>query len=68
VLLADDPVARREAKKQGIKLISSLDILQEAKDCKLIPEIKKTLDELRATGFRISSKLYQQALLRAGEK
>lgn len=64
----DDPVARKEAKRRGLPLFSSLDILQEAKDQGFILELRKPLDELRAAGFHISSKLYREALQRAGEK
>jgi len=67
-LLLDDPVARREAKRRGLLLFSSLDILQEAKDRGIISEVKKHLDELRAAGFYLSSRLYREALRRAGEE
>ncbi len=44
LLLMDDPAARREAKKRGLPLISTLDILGETKIQGLIRSFKKTLD------------------------
>ena len=67
VLLIDDPRARIEAKERRIKLISSPDILQEAKDQNLIPNVGDTLDDLIRGGFRISDRLRQDILKRAGE-
>jgi len=67
-LLMDDPQARKEAKERKIKLVSSPDILQEAKDRNLIPNVRESLDELIEAGFRISDKLYGDILKRAGEE
>jgi hypothetical protein len=67
VLLIDDPRARIEAKERRIKLISSPDILQEAKNRNLIPSVGDALDDLTRGGFRISDRLRQDILKRAGE-
>jgi len=65
--LIDDPQARKEARERKIKLISSPDILQEAKDQNLIPNVRESLDELIEAGFRISDQLYRDLLKRASE-
>lgn len=67
-LITDDSRAREEARKRGVKLISSLDLLQEAKRRTIISEVKKYLDELIAGGFYISSEVYEEVLIRAGEE
>ena len=67
MLLVDDPHARIEAKKRGLNLSSSIDILLEAKMQGLIQSVKQMLDELIATGFRLSDVLYHQVLHEAGE-
>ena len=66
-LLIDEYTPRKEAVRRGIRLISSVDILQEAKDRYLIPEVKGLLDEFIHTGFRLSRKLYRDILKRGGE-
>jgi predicted nucleic acid-binding protein len=67
-LLMDDPQARKEAKDRKIRLVSSADILQEAKDQNLIPNVRKSLDDLIGAGFRISDRLYRDILHRAKEE
>ena len=67
VLLVDDLRARIEAKKRGLNLSSSIDILLEAKMQGLIQSVKQMLDELIATGFRLSDVLYHRVLHEAGE-
>ena len=67
VLLIDDLYAREEAKRRNILLISSLDIIEEAKNLRLINSGKEILDELIKSSFRISPKLYRIFLERIGE-
>lgn len=67
-LITDDNRAREEARNHSVKLISSLDLLQEAKRRAIISEVKKYLDDLIAGGFYISSEVYEEALIRAGEE
>lgn len=67
-LLADDPAARREARARGIPLISTLDILDEAKASEMIPSVRPTLDRLIRTGFRVKRTLYEAKLRHAGEQ
>jgi len=66
-LLVDDPAARREARAKGIALISTLDVLDEGKGQKLIPDVKPTLHHLIRTGFRLKRTLYETKLRAAGE-
>jgi predicted nucleic acid-binding protein len=67
-LLADDPVARREARSRGIALISLLDILDEAKAQDLISDVKPTLDHFIRSGFRLKRTLYEAKIREAGEQ
>lgn len=67
-LITDDSRAREEAKQRGVKLSSSVDLLQEAKRRAIISEVKKYLDDLIAGGFYISSEVYKEVLIRAGEE
>ncbi|MBM4032284.1 MAG: DUF3368 domain-containing protein [Planctomycetes bacterium] len=66
-LLADDPAARREARGRGVSLISSLDILDDAKTRHMVAEVKPNLDRLVRTGFRLKRTLYDAKLRAAGE-
>lgn len=67
ILLMDDPDARKEAKKQGVLLVSSLDVIEEAKAIGLIKKGKTLLDELIAAGFRLKHQLYRDFLIRIKE-
>lgn len=67
-LLADDPVARREARARRIALISTLDILDEAKVRGMISDVRRTLDGLIRSGFRLKLRLYEAKLREAGEQ
>lgn len=66
-LLADDPVARREARARGVPLISTLDVLDEAKSRHLIEAVRPVLDQFIRTGFRLKRTLYDTKLREAGE-
>ena len=67
-LLIDDPQARKEAQRRRLKLISSPNILQEAKYQNLIPSVREVLDDLVRGGFRISDKVYRDILKQAEEE
>lgn len=68
LLLIDDHEARREAYRLGIKYIGSLRVLKEAKDRKIVDEIKPLLDMFIASGTYISKVLYQDFLREVGEE
>jgi predicted nucleic acid-binding protein len=67
VLLIDEREARREALRQGMTVVGSLQVLKEAKDRAIIPEVKPILDELIAAGMYVSDILYQTLLQQIGE-
>lgn len=67
-VIIDEKSARSLAKNFFLKPIGVLGVLQRAKELQLIDEIKPCLDSLRSSGFRISDKLYQDLLKKAGEQ
>lgn len=62
-LLIDEIKGINEAKRRGIKILSTLIMLLEAKKLGLILNVKPELDEFMATGFRCSDALYQKILM-----
>ncbi len=66
-LLLDEKRARRFAAARGIALVGTAGVVLRAKQRGLIPTVRPVLDDLLATGFRLSDALYQGALRRAGE-
>jgi predicted nucleic acid-binding protein len=66
-LLVDEREARREARRQGITVVGSLQVLKEAKVRGMIPQAKPVLDELIAAGMYVSDTLYQAFLQQMGE-
>ena len=61
-ILLDDTIARFTAHKMGFSVIGIIGILIQAKEKKLIAEIKSHLLNLRNAGFWISNSLFQEAL------
>jgi predicted nucleic acid-binding protein len=51
----------------GLRMMGTSDILLMAREAGLIPTIRPILDELRQTDFRMSDRVYQEVLLKAGE-
>jgi predicted nucleic acid-binding protein len=66
-VLLDDALARRKAEHIGLRLTGTLGILVMAKEAGLILAVKPVLDELRLTDFRMSDRVYQDVLSKAGE-
>lgn len=66
-ILLDERRARIVAKSRGLKIISSLNILCEAKRNGTIKSVKEILDEFIRSDFRLSSRIYEEILQRAGE-
>ncbi len=66
-LLIDDRQARKAAEERGVVCFGSLRVLKEAKERRLIEEIRPIGDKLRATGLRIEDSLYQRFLQGLGE-
>ena len=67
VLLVDEHEVRKEAQRMGVRHCGSLRVLKEAKDRKIIQEVKPILDELVAAGMYLSDALYQDFLHEVGE-
>ncbi len=68
VLLIDERKARHLAADLGLGVVGLLDVLQVAKQRRLIPSVKPVLDDLISRArFRVSRKLYQRTLFTAGE-
>ena len=66
-ILLDERRARIEAKAKGLKIISSLTVLLQAKKLGKIKKVKTIMDEFIRTGFRVNSKIYKEILNRAKE-
>lgn len=60
VAVIDDADGRRCAASLGIRQISTVSIIIEAKAAKRIDSLKTALDSLRQAGFWLSETLYQQ--------
>ena len=65
--ILDDGLARRKARLIKLRLVGTLGVLLMAKEVGLIPAVKPILDELRQTEFRVSDRVYQDVLAKAGE-
>ena len=66
-LLADDLAARKYAHAQGIVVIGTLGVLVFAKHKGLVHAVRPLVEQLRATGQRLSHSAVAQALVAAGE-
>ncbi len=66
-VILDDKKARRIAKDLGLKMLGTIGVLLQAKKIGVISKIKPALDDLNATGFYISTALYNRALKLARE-
>lgn len=68
VLLTDDLEGREFAERGGLKVIGTVGVLIRAKSEGHLAELKSLLDRLRAeSSFRMSERLYQDALKVGGE-
>jgi predicted nucleic acid-binding protein len=67
VLIIDDKKARQEAGRKSIETIGSLRIIKEAKNMRLITEVKTVVEEIRDSGLWIKDSLYHQFLKEMGE-
>jgi predicted nucleic acid-binding protein len=66
-VLLDDLPARRAAEELGLTVLGTVGLLLLAKERSLVPSVQPLLDQLIALDFRVSQRLYQAALTRAGE-
>lgn len=68
LLLMDEELGRKVARRYGLTSIGVLGILIAAKRRGLIPVVKILMDDLIAqVGFRVSNKLYAEVLQEVGE-
>ncbi len=67
IVILDDLLARKTAKRLGIKIIGTLGILLEAKKKNLLPEITTVLDNLEKLRFRLSDETRKAVLKLANE-
>jgi predicted nucleic acid-binding protein len=68
LLILDDMKARKLALSLGLKITGTLGVLVEAKQTKVIPEIKFILSKIRKTNFRIDEEIEIKILKICGEK
>ena len=66
-VILDDYKARKVADRLGLSFTGTLGIIIKAKLTGVIPSIIPLLDKIKATNFRVSEAIEQQALLDAGE-
>lgn len=68
LLLMDERIGRAAAQHFDLPVVGLMGILMAARQKKMLPEIKSSLDRLRhQAGFYISEPLYQRVLRDAGE-
>jgi predicted nucleic acid-binding protein len=67
LILIDEKLARRKTAQMGLKTIGTLGILVMAKTSGLTPTVRSHLDALKSSSFRMTRKLYDEILQRAGE-
>lgn len=67
LVLIDDLKARKFAKMNGLEIIGTMGILLEAKENRLIEEIKPLISELILNGIRVSNKIIEITLKAAKE-
>ncbi len=62
VVLLDDSKARAVADFMGLRVSGTVGVLAQAHRTGLLIDLRQTLDELCANGFRVSAEVYPQAL------
>ena len=67
LVIIDDLKARKIANKLNIKITGTIGILIAAKRKGIIPSVKPLLNKIKATNFRISIEMENEALRLAGE-
>jgi len=67
LVIIDERLARRHAKRLGIPLTGTVGVLLRAKDRGLISEIKPLIEQVQRGGIRLGKSLVEGALKLAGE-
>ena len=68
LLILDDLKGRQEAEKLGFKITGTLGVLFRAKQSGLIDRIKPYIEQLIASGFRISQSVIDDLLDQSKER
>jgi predicted nucleic acid-binding protein len=68
LIIIDERLARRHAKRLGLTLTGTLGVLLKAKEQGMIPVIAPLIDQLRQGGIRLSQAVVTEALELAGER
>ena len=66
-ILLDDALARRKADLIGLSVVGTLGVLLMARKAGLVPAVKPILDDLMQTDFRMSERVCEAVLAKAGE-
>lgn len=67
LVIIDERLARRHARRLGFKLTGTLGVLVKAKQRGLIPAVKPLVDQLQSGGIRLADFVVAEALQLAGE-
>lgn len=68
LLIIDDLKGRRLANRFGINITGTFGILVDAKNERIIPQIKPVLEKIQKTNFRFSKHLENEILRLSGER
>lgn len=67
LVIVDERLARRHARRLGLKLTGTLGVLLKAKERGLVTAVKPLIDQLQRGGFRLADFVITEALQLAGE-
>jgi predicted nucleic acid-binding protein len=67
LVIIDERLARRHAKRLGLPLTGTLGVLLKAKQQHLIPSVSPLIETLQKNGIRLSESVVAEALRLAGE-
>lgn len=67
LVIIDERLARRHARRVGLELTGTLGVLLKAKAVGLVPSVAPLIDTLRLGGIRLSDAIVAEALRIAGE-
>lgn len=67
LVIIDERLARRHARRLGLTLTGTVGVLLRAKERKLVPAVEPLIDQLRQGGIRLDDALVIEALELAGE-
>ena len=67
LVIMDEAAGRRELANRGTTHIGTIGVLMQAKSRGLLTALRPELDQLRASGFHISDRVYQHCLQAVGE-